>query len=435
MSSDADLIIAGAGCAGLSAVWFAALLAPSDTRILILDRSCVPGSNRTWGFWGPPDAPFINLADRTWQSLQVRFPDWHSTQDIGVFGSRVSGRVYARVRQQDFDDAVHALVADRPNVRFIETEILDVIDEPDGACVVTAAGEFRSPVVFQSVRLSPQDRNARVRHPLRQHFGGWEVRTENPIFDPEVATLMDFDTAQTTGDVDATAFFYLLPEAKDRALIEYTIFSLDPEEPGFYDAHLQRRLVALGAGQIHIERREYGVIPMEDRVVHQRSGAHIWNLGTVGGRTKPTTGYTFQRIHSQTHHLVTTWLEHGHPIAVPSAPRRYGLADRTLLNILHRRPNLGRPIFEHLFRTSTIDDVLTFLEERSSPRQDARLFVGLPWRPFLRAAAEEIAATCTAKIESVMNAVSHRRFPIPSRNAVRESEPQSDRSGRCRRVQ
>ena len=50
--------------------------------------------------------------------------------------------------------------------------------------------------------------SARIRHPLRQHFGGWEVTTQRPIFDPHVATLMDFDTEQ----FGATAFFYVLPD-------------------------------------------------------------------------------------------------------------------------------------------------------------------------------------------------------------------------------
>jgi len=400
MRPDADLIIAGAGCAGLSALWFASQRAPSSTEILVIDRRREPSDDRTWGFWGPPDAPFMNLADGTWKSVQVRFPDWQTTQVIGDRGPGVHGRVYARVRQRDFDAAVRAVIADRPNIRFIETEILDVIDEPYGGCVVTSAGEFRSPLVFQSVQLSLQDRSATVRHPLRQHFGGWEVCTELPIFDPDIATLMDFDTAQNSGDRYDTAFFYVLPESRNRALIEYTVFSLDPQAPEFYDAHLQGRLTALGAGEIRIERREYGVIPMEDRVLHQRSGAHIWNLGTVGGRTKPTTGYTFQRIHTQTQHLVDTWLEHGYPLALPPAPRRYGFADRTLLNILHRHPELGRPIFEKLFRTSPIDIVLTFLEESSSLQRDARLFARLPWWPFLRAAAHEWVSKLATKIQA-----------------------------------
>jgi lycopene beta-cyclase len=73
-------------------------------------------------------------------------------------------------------------------------------------------------------------------------------------------------------------------------------------------------------------------------------------------------------------------------------------ADRTLLNVLHRRPDRGRTVFERLFRSTSIDDVLTFLDERSSLGADARLVAHLPWPPFLRAAASELGVIATSAI-------------------------------------
>jgi lycopene beta-cyclase len=247
-------------------------------------------------------------------------------------------------------------------------------------------------MILQSVRSHPVAVDAEVRHPLRQHFGGWEVRTEHPIFDPGCVTLMDFDAPQH----DGTAFFYLLPTSPHRALVEYTMFSTHPRARTFYDDHLGEHLDGLGAGSYQIERREYGVIPMEDRRHAQRSGDHVWNIGTVGGMTKPTTGYTFQRIHDQTRRLVEAWATGAPPPPGRVVSPRYGFADRTLLNILHHHPELGRPMFERLFRTSSIDDILTFLDERSSLAADCRMIARLPWRPFLRAAASELAAGATA---------------------------------------
>ena len=106
--------------------------------------------------------------------------------------------------------------------------------------------------------------------------------------------------------------------------------------------------------------------------------------------TKPTTGYTFQRIHAQTRHLVSAWATSGVPSPLPKAPWRYGFADRTLLNILHHHPERGRPIFERLFRTTPIDDVLSFLDEDTTLAQDARMMAKLPRYPFLRAGAAEL---------------------------------------------
>ena len=114
--------------------------------------------------------------------------------------------------------------------------------------------------------------------------------------------------------------------------------------------------------------------------------------------TKPTSGYTFQRIHAQARHLIDHWAHGTTPTPLPSPPHRYQYADRTLLNILHHHPERGRPIFERLFATSSIDDVLTFLDEDSTLGNDARMLTKLPWAPFLRAAATEFGADLLAAV-------------------------------------
>jgi lycopene beta-cyclase len=388
---DADLIIAGAGCAGLSALSQVLDGPARERRVIVIDRDFETGDDRTWSFWGPPDAPFAHLADRRWNRLRVRFPGWETTGQLGC-GRRSPRRTYMRVRRRDYDREILDAASLRPNIHFVAQDIVDIRDESDGGVIVLPEGELRAPVVFQSARLAPDGHDATVRHPLRQHFGGWEVIAERPVFDPHVATLMDFDTDQH----DGSAFFYVLPEAPDRALVEHTMFSLHPRRREFYDAHIRAHLDRLGAGEITITRREYGSIPMEDRRLDQRWGRHVWNLGTVGGMTKPTTGYTFQRIHAQTRHLVSMWLADGRPTPLPGSPRRYRFADRTLLSILHHHPERGRPIFEHLFRTSSIDDVLSFLDEDTTLTEDARMMSKLPWLPFLRAGGAELAVGAVA---------------------------------------
>lgn len=387
-TADADLIIAGGGCAGLSALWAVLHSGARARRVLVIDTSTEPRDERTWAFWGPRTAPFADLADRRWRQLQVRFPGWQRTDRLGLGSRSSAGRTYARVRQRDYESAILAAAAAHSNVRFLHQPIVDIRDERDGGMVVLPEGELRAPLVLQSIRLDPDASAAPVRHPLRQHFGGLEVRTERPVFDPAVATLMDFDTHQ----LGATAFFYVLPEARDRALVEHTVFSTSVESAEFHFDRVRGHLERMGAGEVSIERVQYGVIPMEDRTISQQAGRHVRNIGTVGGMTKPTTGYTFQRIHRQTHHLVERWAA-GAPITpLAAAPRRFAAADRVLLSILHHRPELGRPIFEQLFRSTPLDDVLTFLDEESTVRRDATMMAHLrPW-PFLRAAAGEVAA-------------------------------------------
>lgn len=393
---DADLVIAGAGCAGLSALWYAIHSARRDDRIVVIDRRVGAFDDRTWSFWGMPTAPFVELADRSWDRVGVVFPGHRSTQRIGRLRRGPSAsRAYFRVRSRDYSAAILEMARRHRNVEFIEADIHSIGEAESGVGVVsTSAGDVRAPVVLQSVRPHPDAADAMVRHPLRQHFGGWEVHTDRPIFDPGCVTLMDFDAPQH----DGTAFFYVLPTSPHRALVEYTMFSEHPRARRFYDDHLREHLDALGATEYEIERCEYGVIPMEDRRHPQRSSDHVWNIGTVGGMTKPTTGYTFQRIHEQTQRLVGEWAAGGPPPPARRGGARFGFADRTLLNILHHHPELGRPVFERLFRTSSIDDVLTFLDERSTLAADCRMIAGLPWKPFLQAAASELGADARQQI-------------------------------------
>ncbi len=393
---DADLIIAGAGCAGLSALWQVMHGAGEHRRVIVIDRDFEVGDDRTWAFWGRSDAPFAQLADRTWDRLRVRFPGWET---VGLLqrpnGASPAGRrAYRRVRRRDYDAAVLREAASRRNIRFVAQDIVGIRDDRNGGVVELAEGSLHAPLVLQSTRSAPTDEAVAARHPLWQHFGGWEVRTQHPVFDPRVATLMDFDTDQ----FGATAFFYVLPEARDRALVEFTMFSPEPREREFYDARIRRHLEQHGAGDASIERTEYGVIPMDDRPRSQQWGRHVWNLGTVGGMTKATSGYTFQRIHAQTRHVIDHWANGTTPTPLPQPPSRFRFADRTLLNILHHHPEHGRPIFERLFRTTSIDDVLTFLDEESTVREDARMVSQLPWLPFLRAGASELGADLVSSI-------------------------------------
>ena len=105
---DADLIIAGAGCAGLSALWHV-LHGPGEHRnVIVVDRDFEVGDDRTWAFWGTRDAPFAHLADGVWDRLHVRFPGWETVGALGApNGASPAGRrAYRRVRRRDYDAAI-----------------------------------------------------------------------------------------------------------------------------------------------------------------------------------------------------------------------------------------------------------------------------------------------------------------------------------------
>ena len=61
-------------------------------------------------------------------------------------------------------------------------------------------------------------------------FLGLEIKTKQPVSDPEIAILMDFRVDQSKG----MHFVYLLPYSETEALVESTIFSTKIANEEFY---------------------------------------------------------------------------------------------------------------------------------------------------------------------------------------------------------
>ena len=89
---------------------------------------------------------------------------------------------------------------------------------------------------------------------------------------------------------------------------------------------------------------------MTDHPLPARAGAHIINLGTRGGRAKPSTGYAFKRIQQQSARLVAALARTGQPPANPTGDQwQFRLFDTLLLDIMQRRGESTRDIFRQLF--------------------------------------------------------------------------------------
>ena len=127
---------------------------------------------------------------------------------------------------------------------------------------------------------------------LLQHFKGWVVETEEPEFKTGQATLMDFRPSQEYG----TTFVYVMPFSERKALIEYTLFSEKLLHQDEYAKGLKEYIdVTLGLKNWKIIEEEFGIIPMTNHRFTRRDG-RILNIGTAGGRTKASSGYTFRFI-------------------------------------------------------------------------------------------------------------------------------------------
>lgn len=374
VSKDFDFIIAGAGCAGLSlAVHLIHSGGFRDKRILLIDRDAKAANDRTWCFWEKEAGLFEPVVHRQWEQLHFYGEQYSARLDIHPYR-------YKMIRGADFYRYALDLIRRQPNFTIWRAQVSHVFSNRKATGIITGGRAYLCDYVFNSILFGKP--RLRPRHTwLLQHFKGWVVETDAPVFDAASATLMDFRVDQSQG----TAFCYVLPLAPDRALVEYTLFSAQTLAPGQYDQGLRDYLSRfLNIDSYRVAEEEFGIIPMTDYPFPRRQH-HLIHLGTAGGRTKGSSGYTFRFIQKHSARLVQQLLRNGKPF-VGSDAGRFAFYDRVLLRVLKDGKVPGREIFTRLFEKNDTRSILRFLDNESTLPEELKLISTLPVKPFLAAA-------------------------------------------------
>lgn len=383
---DADAVIVGAGAAGLSLAYRLCAPAAGAHRlgIVLVDAPRGPHTppERTWCYWEPPGGEFDDALTAAWDDLRVYGPAGEET--LG----RPAPLRYKMLRSDAFASVVGARLSAHPSVVRIEATVDSVRDVPDGAEVRAhdAAGRpvtLRARWAFDS---RPGPRLPPARTTLRQHFRGWFVRTRRPVFDPAVADLMDFRVPQPAHGL---AFGYVLPLDPRAALVEYTEFSRRPLETAVYERALRHYTAHVRKlGDFHITAVEQGAIPMTDGRFPRRVGRSVFRIGTAGGATRPSTGYTFASVQRQTAAIAAGLRRHGSPVPPPPHTRWVRALDAVLLRALDSGRVDGAAFFSTLFGAVPTERLLRFLDGRTGLWEDLTIGLRTPVLPMLRTVAE-----------------------------------------------
>ena len=379
-----DLLVAGAGLAGFAALRALERHGLGDLRVLLVDASPRRGDDRTWCFWEQEPGPFEDLIAHRWNGLDVYGPDG-AHQRLAP-----EPYTYKMIRGGDFFDHHERWLEGRPQVERRVGQITDVRTEGDRA-VAEVGGERVEAAWALDGTAVPHDVPAGY-HKLLQHFLGWEVVTDRPTFDPGVATFMDFRVPQEGG----TCFVYVLPTDARRALVEYTVFSPDVWPVDRYEARLRDYVEARRWGGYRVERTEIGVIPMTDRPFPATRGTRVRVIGTAGGLTKASTGYTFTRVQRHADALARGWAATGAPPVLRAGRPRNALMDAVLLRGLATGRQDGASFFARLFAGNPAPRVFAFLDEDTRPVDEVRLMLGVDVPLFWRLGAEVVAARVAA---------------------------------------
>lgn len=372
-----DYIIAGAGAAGLSLAWRLMQSPLSEKKVLVVDANLTPTYDKTWCFWDHQAPPFADIIYKQWDKVE-----------LGIEGQRFAQPLrnypYYCLRNVDFQNKILNALRSNSQFHLLESDIIRLQGDSESPTLQTPEGSYSADYIFQSCFDPWQANSDQPHYPLWQHFLGWEIKLPKPLLAADTFTLMDFDETFDEG----IAFVYLLPWSRQAGLIEYTIFSDRVLSSQFYEEKLSLYLnnrFDLKPLDYQIERREFGKIPMVDRPPLPWYQPRIMNLGTMGGVTKPSTGYTFRRIQQHTADIVNRLSNNGSPEPPAPSQWRYRAYDLWLLQIIHDHPRDALRVFQRLFQNNAMDDVFRFLAEESSYLQDLEIMSSVPYWPFLRA--------------------------------------------------
>ena len=369
-----DYIILGSGLSGLLVAY---QMAKDDffvhKKIAIIDKEIKNKNDRTWCFWEKEDGEFNSILSQKWEKAFVGNHDFEGIFDMNPF-------CYKMIRSQDFYQFVHQKLSKKDNFTLLTDEIIDWKSSSDSVIIHGEKAIYETSFLLNSLfDLKPLLNQTKYPY-LKQHFVGWFIKTKEPIFDDTVVKFMDFTIEQK----ENTRFMYVLPTSKNEALFEYTLFSEDLLEKSVYEQEIELYLKNRGTTDYEITEKESGNIPMSCFRFDQQNSARILFIGTAGGWTKASTGFTFYNSYKQSKKLVS-FLKSGKELTQFSKRNRYWFYDLILLEVLHQNNEKGAEIFGLLFQKNKVEDIFIFLNEEGTFLSDLKVMLTLPKWLFIKA--------------------------------------------------
>ena len=347
-----DYIILGGGCAGLSLAYELNINKKlNDKTLAIVETRDEYKRDKTWSFWKVTDHNFDDCVIKSWNNFSINsklgsheiinkeYP--YQTIDSGLFYKKVLNEI-----------------KQNKNIQFFKN---------------TDQINLDNSFIFNSIP-SKGDYQAN----LWQHFKGIEIETQKDIFDDEIFNLMDFDCDQR----DNVHFFYTLPFAKNKALIETTWLSkMDGKSLNDYDIQLEIYIKeTLKIENYKINYQEEGAIPLF--YPENKTDKNKINIGSAGGMTRLSTGYTFLNIQDHSKYI-TNNIEKIQNTKVYHIGKKYEFLDYIFLNVLKNNPDKMTKIFLNMFKASS-KTVIKFLSNKSNFFEDLGIILKMPKWIFIK---------------------------------------------------
>lgn len=362
-----DIVIAGAGCAGLSLAWYLSQDSSFKQSVLLIDRERKEKNDRSWSFWTKDKIPFESIVSGRWSSLSIADRELGRAQKLDPYE-------YCTIRSSDFYALIMNRLDEDERFHFHYEEIESINKIENRFEVTTNSQSITTAQVFDS-RLEESDlKGINNSIGVSQHFLGWFIKTEKPAFDPETINLFDFRTENQS----PFQFFYVLPFSETEALIEYTLFSKEHLSEAQYEMALSEYVnEVLQVSNYTITEKEAGAIPMTAYAFNKKTVKGLYKIGTASGSVKASSGYAFVNIQRNTKEIAKAIIDG----VTPSANNErsiFALFDKMLLTVLESGTDDGYDIFSQLLKNNDIQNIFRFLDEESSPIEILKIMNSVP---------------------------------------------------------
>ena len=346
-----DYIIIGGGCAGLSLAYELEIHKKlEDKTLAIIEPRSEYKRDKTWSFWKVISHNFDDCVKKSWKEFSIKLPSNSKVIkcDNLPYQSIDSGLFYKKIIDK---------LEKNKNIKFFKN-IKDL--------------SINNAFIFNSVPSLNDNRSN-----LWQHFYGIEIETNEDFFNDNTVDLMDFDCDQRNN----VHFFYTLPFTKKRAMIETTWLSKKDESLKDYESQVKNYINYLGIKDYKINFKEEGAIPLF-HLINENKKNKI-NIGTAGGMTRLSTGYTFLNIQEHCKYIRMN-IENIKDAKKYELGKKYHFLDKVFLRVLKKYPEKMPSIFSNMFSSFPVV-AIKFLSNKSNFFEDLLIILKMPKWIFIKA--------------------------------------------------
>lgn len=348
-----DYAVIGLGASGIH-VLMAMLEDPYflGKKILVLEKDEKVKNDRTWCFWDQKNKTHQFPILKSWDALEIKSPEFYGVLPLGDLQ-------YHMVRSQDFYQHALDTLRHQKHIDLVRDEIETMQETRESITLNGKKQQYHAAFVLSSVMdFQPQKESHTW---LYQHFGGWFIKSEYPVFKNKNPMFMNFDVPQD----GVTRFMYELPLNDYECLFEFTVFSGQVYPHDQYEQFLLQYLREQNISSYSITEKEFGVIPMTSYPFWKHHTKRKMYIGTAGGWTKPSTGYTFYFCQQNAYKLLDFLKKNNDMRKFTIKSLDYYL-DQILLGVLAKHNQLGGQIFASMFQKNKVGRILKFLNNESS---------------------------------------------------------------------